>query len=63
MFLMLAGDYTYLITAIFGRSTGQNITELIKNPEAGQARSNGDPEERIALSVTKKMDEKENGKE
>ncbi|XP_003689563.1 uncharacterized protein LOC100864292 [Apis florea] len=60
MFLMLAGDYTYLITAIFGRSTGQNITEPIKNPEAGQARSNGDPEERVALSVTKKMDEKEN---
>lgn len=63
MFLMLAGDYTYLITAIFGRSTGQNITEPIKNPEGGQARSNEDPEERVALSVTKKMDEKENGKE
>lgn len=60
MFLMLAGDYTYLITAIFGRSGGQNITEPSKTAE-NQGRSN-DAEGRIALSVTKKMDEKENGK-
>lgn len=60
MFLMLAGDYTYLITAIFGRSGGQNITEPSKGGE-NQGRSN-DPEGRTALSVTKKMDEKENGK-
>ncbi|XP_006609934.1 uncharacterized protein LOC102672049 [Apis dorsata] len=58
MFLMLAGDYTYLITAIFGRSGGQNVTEPSKSPES-QGRSN-DPEGRLALSVTKKMDEKEN---
>lgn len=58
MFLMLAGDYTYLITAIFGRSGGQNITEPSKGGE-NQGRSN-DPEGRTALSVTKKMDEKEN---
>ncbi|XP_017884176.1 uncharacterized protein LOC108627437 [Ceratina calcarata] len=32
MFLMFVGDYTYVITTIFGQSVNQNHTEPIKSP-------------------------------
>ncbi|CAK9804281.1 hypothetical protein ANTQUA_LOCUS4016 [Anthophora quadrimaculata] len=54
MFLMFAGDYTYLISTIFGRQYDQNLTEPIKSPEE---LANKD---RITLTTMKKDDEKEN---
>lgn len=60
MFLMFAGDYSYLITAIFGRSADRNITEPVKGPEEPSSQVLGD---RIALAAVKKDDEKDNGKE
>ncbi|KOC61294.1 hypothetical protein WH47_06118 [Habropoda laboriosa] len=54
MFLMFAGDYTYLISTIFGRQSDQNLTEPIKNPEE---LGNKDG---VTLTTVKKDDEKEN---
>ncbi|KZC07649.1 PREDICTED: uncharacterized protein LOC107185890 [Dufourea novaeangliae] len=33
MFLVFAGDYSYLVSTIFGRHPEQNVTEPIKGPE------------------------------
>ncbi|XP_031834920.1 geko [Nomia melanderi] len=32
MFLVFAGDYSYLVSTIFGRTADQNITEPIRGP-------------------------------
>lgn len=58
MFLMFVGDYTYLVTTIFGQSPDQNLTEPIKSPvdQAG-AKLPGDG---ITLDTVKKDAEKEN---
>ncbi|CAK9826172.1 hypothetical protein ANTRET_LOCUS4061 [Anthophora retusa] len=54
MFLMFAGDYTYLISTIFGKQYDQNLTEPMKNTEELANK------ERITLTTMKKDDEKEN---
>ncbi|XP_003700862.1 geko [Megachile rotundata] len=51
MFLIFAGDYSYLVSTIFGKTGEQNVTQ-IKGPAAPHS------DERISL---KKNDEKENG--
>lgn len=56
MFLIFAGDYSYLISTIFGRSE-RNLSQPIKNPVEV---ANKVPEERIALTTVKKDDEKDN---
>lgn len=52
MFLVFAGDYSYLVSTIFGRTADRNITEPIKGPV-------GPPSE---LPMVKKDYGKENGK-
>ncbi|CAK9819126.1 hypothetical protein ANTPLA_LOCUS10081 [Anthophora plagiata] len=54
MFLIFAGDYTYLISTIFGKQYDQNLTEPIKSPEEMVNK------DRITLTTMKKDDEKEN---
>ena len=63
MFLMFTGDYSYLTTTIFGRSSRENITEPVKNAEDAGSKSAATPEDGIALATVKKDNEKENGKE
>ncbi|XP_043600499.1 uncharacterized protein LOC122575523 [Bombus pyrosoma] len=57
MFLMFAGDYSYVIFTIFGRSSRQNITEPIKSLEDPASKIPGDS---VALTTVKKDNEKEN---
>lgn len=52
MFLIFAGDYSYLVSTIFGRTSEQNVTE-IKGPD-------GVPQTDDRISL-KKNDDKENG--
>lgn len=60
MFLMFAGDYSYVIFTIFGRSSQQNNTEPVKSLEDPASKVPGDG---VALTTVKKDNEKENGKE
>lgn len=55
MFLIFAGDYSYLVSTFFGRTSEKNVTETIKGPD-GAAHAVDD-----RISLTKKNDERENG--
>ncbi|CAD1478864.1 unnamed protein product [Heterotrigona itama] len=57
MFLMFTGDYSYLTTTIFGRSSRENTTEPVKNLEDAGSKL---PANGIALATVKKDNEKEN---
>ena len=56
MFLIFAGDYSYLISTILGKSE-QNVTGTIKNPDGSQ----DSIADRTPLTPVKKNDEKETG--
>lgn len=57
MFLVFAGDYSALITSIFGNATENNVTDAIKEPEP-QLKG---PHEKIPV-VSKTGVDKNNGK-
>ncbi|XP_076236234.1 geko [Calliopsis andreniformis] len=56
MFLVFAGDHTYLISSIFGKPADRNLTEALKGPE-GPPRETS--EDRISLMTMKKNEERE----
>lgn len=58
MFLVFAGDYSALISSIFGNATERNITDTVGGPEA---RLKG-PHDKISI-VSKKDVDKDNGKD
>lgn len=57
MFLVFAGDYSALITSIFGNASESNVTDAIKEPEA-QLKG---PHEKVPV-VSKTDVNKNNGK-
>lgn len=56
MFLVFAGDYSALISSIFGNATERNVTNTVREPE-GQFKG---PHDKI--DVVSKKDDKNNGK-
>ncbi|XP_076620053.1 geko [Colletes latitarsis] len=55
MFLVFAGDYSYLVATIFGKTSERNVTQTVKGPEGPPRDTMRD---RIPLT-SKKEDEKE----
>lgn len=59
MFLVFAGDYTYLVSTIFGKPYEQNLTEPMSGPRGPPKEA---PRDRIPLISANKEDDRENGK-
>lgn len=58
MFLMFAGDYSALISTIFGKASDRNITDAVKGPPKADLKK---PYDDIPI-ISKKDMNKDNGK-
>ncbi|XP_076675612.1 geko [Andrena cerasifolii] len=57
MFLVFAGDYTYLVSTIFGKHHERNLTEPMSGPQGPPKEA---PRNRIPLISASKEDDREN---